>query len=89
MGPCHTTSLFKAQSLDNAESVEASLVELLANHCVPTAADVPHICSLLLVVINRTGKKHLALNLHFLNQFLLKDKFEYENIRLAILVPKR
>ena len=73
-------------ALDNAEFIEASLAELLANRCVRTVADAPHICSPLSVVSNRAGKKRLVLNLRFLNQFLLKDKFKYEDIRLAMLM---
>ena len=73
-------------ALDNAEFVEASLAELLANRCARTVAGEPHICSPLSVVSNRAGKKRLVLNLHFLNQFLLKDKFKYEDIRLAMLI---
>ena len=38
------------------------------------------------MVINRAGKKHLVLNLRFLNQFILKDKFKYEDIKLALLM---
>ena len=73
-------------ALDNAEFVETSLAELLSNRCVRNMADVPHVCSPLSVVINRAGKKRLVLNLRFLNQHLLKDKFKYEDIRLAMLM---
>ena len=58
-------------ALENAELVETLLAELLTNRCVRKMPCVPNICSLLSVVINRAGKKHLVLNLHYLNQFLL------------------
>ena len=49
-------------------------------------AEKPHVCSPLSVVSNRIGKKRLVLNLRYLNQFLLKDKFKYEDLRLAMLM---
>ena len=57
--------------------------------CGQSVTEVPHICSPLSVVANRAGTKRLVLNLRFLNQFLLKDKFKYENIRLAMLIFQR
>ena len=76
-------------SPDNADFVQGSLTKLLSNRCVRAVTEVPHICSPLSVVANRAGTKRLVLNLHFLNQFLLKDKFKYENIRLAMLIFQR
>ena len=46
----------------------------------------PHICSPLLVVSNNVGKLRLLLNLRYLNQFLLKDKFKYEDLRVAMIM---
>ena len=73
-------------ALDNVDFIQSSLAELLSNRCVRMVTEVPHVCSLLSVVINRSGKKRLVLNLCFLNQFMLKDKFKYEDIRLAMLM---
>jgi len=38
------------------------------------------------VVENGKGKLHLVINLRYLNQFLWKDKFKYEDIHIAMLL---
>ena len=43
-------------ALDNAQFMGAAVVELLANCCVRTVEDKPHVCSPLSAVINRAGK---------------------------------
>ena len=57
--------------------VSAAVNELLANCCNQKVNKVPHICSPLLVVTNTEGKKQLVVNLRYLNQHLLKEKFKY------------
>ena len=47
---------------------------------------MPHVCSSLSVVSSRIGKKHLLLNLCYLYQFLQKDEFKYEDLRVAMLM---
>ena len=85
-GPPQYIKPNQKSALDNAEFVETSLVDLLSNRCVLKVAEMPHVCSPLSVVSNRVGKKRLVLNLRYLNQFLLKDKFKYEDLRLAMLM---
>ena len=63
-----------------------SVEELQNNHCIQQVKSQPHICSPLSVVTNRAGKKRLVLNLQFLNQFVLKEKFKYEDIRLIMVM---
>ena len=46
-------------------------------------------CSLLSVVSNSQGKKRLVLNLCYINQFLLKEIFKYEDLRAAMLMFKK
>ena len=64
----------------------ADFVELLQNRCVRKILYRPHICNPLSVVSNSTGKLRLVLNLRYLNQFLLKEKFKYEDLRVAMLM---
>ena len=45
-----------------------------------------HVCSPLSVVENATGKKRLVLNLRHVNQFLCKQKFNFEDLRVAMLL---
>ena len=42
------------------------------------------ICSPLSVVKSASGKKRLVLDLRYVNKFLWKDKFKYEDIKIAI-----
>ena len=69
--------------------VSNSITELLANRCIVNITQQPHICSPLLVVTNTEGKLRLVLNLRYLNQFLHKLKFKYEDIRVALLMFTR
>ena len=65
--------------------VTDAVSELLLQQCVRTVSGRPHICSPLLVVVNQnSGKKRLVISLRYLNLFLWKDKFKYEDIRTAI-----
>lgn len=43
-------------------------------------------CSPLSVVTNSSGKKHLAIDLKYLNGYLLKENFKYEDLRIAMLM---
>ena len=54
-------------------------------NCFKTAVtQKPHICSPLSVVSNSAGKLRLVLNLCYLNQFLLKGKFKYKDLKVAM-----
>ena len=69
--------------------VSNPITELLANRCIVKVTQKPHICSPLSVVTNTEGKLRLFLNLRYLNQFLHKVKFKYEDIRVALLMFNR
>ena len=70
----------------NADFVSTTITELLQNRCVQRIPYKPLICSPWSVVCNNVSKLRLVLNLHYLNQFLLKDKFKYEGLRVAMLM---
>ena len=70
----------------NADFVSQCVLELTNNRCVKQIDDVPYICSPLSVVESSSGKKRLVVNLRHLNKFLLKQKFKYEDIRIAMLL---
>ena len=76
-------------AVESAEFVSATVGELLENRCIRMVDERPHVCSPLSVVKNREGKKRLVLNLRYLNQFLLKEKFKYEDLRAAMLLFKK
>ena len=68
----------------NCSFVEISISELCAIGCVVKVSDMPHIYSPLSVVESSSGKKRLVLNLRHLNPFLWKQKFKYEDLRVAM-----
>ena len=69
--------------------VHESIVELLATGCVVEVTDRPHICSPLSVVESSSGKRRLVINLRYLNRFLWKNRFKYEDLRVAMLLLER
>ena len=79
----------QASVLANKEFVEESVKELLMAGCVKQAEFVPHVCSPLSVVESKAGKKWLVLNLRHLNRFLWKQKFKYEDLRIAMLLLEK
>ena len=64
--------------------VSESIMDLLKNGCISQVEDRPLVCSPLLVVVGSSGKKRLVINLHYLNRFLKREKFKYEDIRTAL-----
>jgi len=73
-------------AVKNSDFVAEALKELESNRCVERVDNRLHICSPLSVVENGKGKLRLVINLQYLNQFLWKDKFKYEDIRIAMLL---
>ena len=51
--------------------------------------ELPVVCSPLSVVTNRVGKKPLVVNLRHVNRFLWKQKFRYEDLRVAMMMFKQ
>ena len=73
-------------ALQNSEFVDQCIEELLNSACVKELDTDPHICSPLSLVENSMGKKRLVINLRHLNMFLFKQKFKYEDLRVAMLL---
>ena len=71
-------------ALTHSVFVDESVADLLDKGCVKVVHRTPHVCSPLLVVVNSSGKKRLVINLQYLNLFLWKDSFKYEDIRTAL-----
>lgn len=67
----------------NAKFVSGAVSVLLVAQCIERTRVVPHVCSPLMVVVNGVVKKRLVINLKFLNQYLLWQKFKYENLSTA------
>ena len=77
-----------ASALKHKEFVTEAVSELFQNGCVKKVEACPHICSPLSVVVNPEGKKRLVINLRYLNQFLKKESFKYEDLRTLLSLLK-
>ena len=66
--------------------VTETVTELLANKCVRFVSERPMVCSPLLVVIWSSGKKRLVINLRYINKFLQKFKFKYEDTKTVLML---
>ena len=73
----------------NSLFIQESLSELCTTGCAVEVSATPVICSPLSVVENSSGKKRLVINLRHLNQFLWKQKFKYEDLRVAMLLLEK
>eukprot|EP00731_Ephydatia_muelleri_P018538 Em0011g578a len=67
-----------------SEFVSKAVVELLAGGYVERSSEPPTVCSPLSVVVSGAGKKRLVVNLRHVNQYLWKQKFKYEDLRVAM-----
>ena len=76
----------QASALRNADFVSQAIDELLCDGRVKEVQVQPHVCSPLSVVESASGKKRLVLNLRHVNKFLCKQKFKYEDLRVAMLL---
>ena len=74
----------QASALQNAQFVQQSVEELLSNGCIRAVPGMPCICSPLSVVENSVGIKQVVINLRHLNRFLWKQRFKYEDLRVAM-----
>ena len=72
-------------AIEHQQFINEAVVDLLHNGCVQKVVAAPHVCSPLSVVCNAEGKKRLAINLRYVNHFLKRDPFKYED--LSILSP--
>ena len=77
-----------ASALKYKDFVSQAVAELLRNGCVKKLESAPHVCSPLSVVVNTKGKKRLVINLRYLNQFLKKESFKYEDLRTLLTLLK-
>ena len=76
----------QSSALANAQFVQQSVQELLTNRCIKQVSAVPYTCSPISVVESNSGKMRLVINLRYLNKFLWKQNFKYEDLRVAMLL---
>ena len=71
-------------ALRNNDFVQQCIQELTDTGCIDVVAEAQFVCSPLSVVENSVGKKRLVINLRHLNRFLWKQRFRYEDIKVAM-----
>ena len=69
-----------------AEFVSNAVSDLLAGGYVERVSEPPSVCSPLSVVVSGSCKKRLVVNLRHVNQYLWKQKFKYEDLRVAMMM---
>ena len=74
----------QVSALRNDVFVQQCIQELTDTGCIDVVAEAPIICSPLSVVENSVGRKRLVINLGHLNRFLWKQRFKYEDLRVAM-----
>ena len=77
-----------SSTLTDLEFVNGAVCELSQSGCIRSTLEVPLVCSPLMVVTNAKGKKRLVINLKYLNSFVVKEKFKYEDIRTLISIAE-
>ena len=76
-------------AVQDTEFVDECIDQLLNSACIKELREAPYICSPLAVVESISGKKRLVINLRHLNKFLFKQKFKYEDLRVAMLLFRK
>ena len=76
----------RPSALANAEFVNQAIHELREDGRVEEVKVQPHVCSPLSVVENARGKKRLVLDLRHVNKYVCKQKFKYEDLRVAMML---
>ena len=79
----------QVSAFENADFVNDCIAELVSCGWVRELETAPGICSPLSVVQNSVGKMRLVINLRHLNMFLYKQRFKYEDLRVAMLMLKK
>ena len=69
-------------AFENFSFVSATIEELVGARLIECAVQ-PRVCSPLQVVFNSSGKARLVLDLRYINQYLLNQKFKYEGLDLV------
>ena len=80
------TPYFRANHQSTSEHFTYVQESVASTGCVTEVHTRPFICSPLSVVVGRSGKERLVINLRHLNKFLWKQKFKYEDLRVAMLL---
>ena len=71
------------------EFVSKAVAELLKGGYIEKVPELPVVCSPLSEVTNGEGKKRLVVNLRHVNCSLWKQKFKYEDLRVAMMMFKQ
>lgn len=70
-------------AFNNHEFVDTAIADLVNNGCAIQVPFKPYVVSPLSVATQKSGKKRLILDLSVLNKFVRKDKFKFEDWKVA------
>ena len=76
-------------AMENAGFVSEAVADLLNKGCVALVSGCPEVVNPLSVVVNRSGKKRLILDLHEVNLHVWKDKVKFEDFKVALTYFKK
>lgn len=74
----------RSSSLKNRSFVETEIKKLLDNGCIEELETPTPYCNPLHVAQQESGKLRLILDLSYLNKFIVKQSFKYEDIKAAL-----
>ena len=64
--------------------IDESIRDLVAERCAKPVKELPHVCNPLSVVCSRKGKLRLVLDLRYVNRYLWKCSFKYEDLHTVL-----
>ena len=73
----------------NSEFVDKAVADLVDSGCAYEVPFVPFVVNPLSVAINKSGKKRLILDLSVLNKFVKKERFKFEDWKIATQLFKK
>ena len=82
--PCRMFFKNNKSAIINSDIADKSVPELLASGCVKELPFTPFVVSPLSIATNKAGKQRHILDLSSLNKSVRKDKFRYEDWKVAI-----
>ena len=71
-------------AFNSSEFVDGAISDLIDNGCAVKVPFRPFVVNPLSVATNKSGKKRLILDLSVLNKSVKKDKFKYEDWKVAV-----
>ena len=79
----------RSSALRRKSFVEFQIRELLENGCISDVPDCPEFINPLHVAVQPSGKERLILDLSHLNNFIVKTRVKYEDLKTVLQLLKK